>query len=132
MHAASYSTTLFVSESSFLRPVIARSVCVRNVYRLSDPASLCPRFDKVFSRGFFGLINFHVRQGARFNETVDMLSMDHPCKTLNELQCAAHYVSAVTGTSVPQAASAAKCRRVLAERDCTHLKGSQGARRIQL
>jgi uncharacterized membrane protein YgcG len=122
MHEAGLSTRLYVSNSAFLRPLIARSVCVREVLPLTHRSSLCPRFADIFPRAFFGLVNFHVGLAKRYNETrSNSLSADHPCKALDETACAAHYVASVTGRPVAQAAAAARCRKVLTGRDCVHL-----------
>ena len=99
MVAGSMSRALFVSSSSFNRPMIRRSVCVEEVHNITHPESLCPYLDEIFSRDFFGLdVNF---KSERFGQTQRRLVDFHPCKSIQVAkECAVLYLASITGIPV--------------------------------
>merc|ERR1712216_164813 len=102
LHTGSVSYTVFLGQSSFGRPMVARSLCVRHVHELGDQSSLCRNFSNVFNRAFFDTAQFHVKDGARYMLTRNkILPSWHPCRQLNAIECEQRYLAAVTGRDSP-------------------------------
>ena len=81
--------------------MVARSMCIREVHALDDASSLCRNFSSVFSRAFFDIEQFYVKQGERYLKARDKeLPAWHPCKQLNAAECERRYLAAVTGREV--------------------------------
>lgn len=89
---ASSSREIFTArESSFVRPVAARSLCVERVFVLADPvASACARFHAFFPRDMQRLLG-HRRLYACFRQRAPR---SHPCSDLSAGQCARSYLAA--------------------------------------
>ena len=66
--------------SSFVRPIIARSMCVQHVQHISDSdAAVCPHFHRIFVRDLFGY--FDTGAGRSQYECLrTQLPFNHPCK----------------------------------------------------
>ena len=126
LHRASLSRTLYIGNSNFAVPLVARSVCVRRVLPLGGASSPCRHFGAVFSRGFFGLVNFYVGRAVRYYGRVQgdlrklaaRSNLIHPCLNQSAHACAASYVAAVTASRLEEAHAATQCRKVLPKRDC--------------
>ena len=98
MIAGSLSDVFYAGQSSFGRPLVARSVCIKDVRALTDKTSLCPRFNAIFHRGFFDLLQFRT---SKYNRTREELPADHPCKAVVVPRiCAAQFVASVSGASL--------------------------------
>ena len=84
------------SRSSFVRPVVARSVCTRKVTELSD--SVCPRFKQIFARDLYMHL-WHSTTSwyqdlAKATCLLRQLPSDHPCKNTSVRGCIADFIVA--------------------------------------
>lgn len=106
----SLSETVYVGESAFPRPMIARSVCIRSVrHLLTHPDSPCPHASSVYDRGLYGAAAAR-RNFARRNWSA-WLPPIHPCRTSlasrsSALACEASYLAAISGVTVAAAKAA--------------------------
>ena len=88
-HAAGLATEVHVSRySSFMRPVVARSVCTLRVRAFGTDGSPCPRFDQLFVR------NMHVlrQYAAKYECMQQQVPKDHPCKHVGSRKCRESFV----------------------------------------
>ena len=112
---AGRSRVAFLGHSSFGRPLVARSVCLREVHvdrvgggdvLLAAPnsSSACPLVTPVFHRGLFesllssgGLTwSAALPRGLRkHNRTISMMEPWHPCTRLAPSACVAAWLSGV-------------------------------------
>jgi len=84
------------SRSSFVRPVVARSVCTRKVTELSD--NVCPRFKQIFSRDLYMHL-WHstttwYQDLSKATCLLRQLPSDHPCKNASIRGCIADFIVA--------------------------------------
>ena len=107
---AGRATLLYATyPSSFLRPAIARSMCVRHVLAADHPSSACRPLPRVFPRGFFEALRTAIRRRARgarrkpaednwacFLKLAPALTPDHPClAAADPTRCSARFVAAM-------------------------------------
>ena len=112
---AGRSTLVFATyPSSFLRPAIARSVCVRHVLAVDHPASSCAPFPRAYPRGLYDALRTAIRRRARgqrrpgsrqehatednwacFMRLAPKLVPDHPCLMADDpAKCSERFVGA--------------------------------------
>lgn len=100
VYEASQSHILYVDKhSSFVRPIVARSLCIQRVLPLTDPTSPCPVFHQILRRNLYMDITpvtdtMYTRM--RVNSTMIEVQQRHlhPCQYLDAAQCAQHFVQA--------------------------------------
>ena len=102
---ASRSAVVYVGASSFMTPMVMRSVCIERVHQLSHETSPCPTFEKMFDRGLFGVVKGSSILSNFKSRTRPSLPLWHPCKRMNRTSCIAHYVASVVGSSMQSAST---------------------------
>ena len=100
VYEASQSHILYVDKhSSFVRPIVARSLCVQCVLPLTDPTSPCPVFHQILRRNLYmdiTSLRYIDHETTRANVTMAGVQQRnlHPCQYLDAAQCAQHFVQA--------------------------------------
>ena len=104
---ASRSRVAYLGASSFALPMVARSVCLERIHKLSHASSPCPKFSSLYPRAFFG-VTWKSKALLEFkSSTQPSLAYWHPCKRSNaSLQCFSRYVASVAGCTIGAASQA--------------------------
>ena len=106
MVVASRSTVAYLGSSSFAVPMVARSMCLARIYRLSHESSPCPNFSRLYHRGLFGVTWGSIVLQDFESQTKPALAAWHPCKQAKVTSCIDRYIASVAGCTVGAAHTA--------------------------